>query len=281
MSTEHPSDALTSVLWQAVDRWELTKPELLCQRSANAVYTADSRRFGPVILKWDNDHVQLGREYDMLARLDGKGCCKAYAFDEGAGLLLEERILPGTSLRQEVSVEARMDAFTRVFRVIHVGGNCRESYLDWLEEICRFCKEHPVPAELREKALQARDICREVFVKYPDRVVLHGDLHHDNLLRRADGSYVMTDPKGVLGPEILDLPRFLLNEPDTRHEDPDERHLEMVIGRIAGLLGYPREDLSRLFFMEAVLANVWCLEDGEPVDLRQLELADKILRTCL
>lgn len=127
-----------------------------------------------------------------------------------------------------------------------------------------------LPGELRDKAFQARDICGEIFAKYPERVVLHGDLHHDNLLRRTDGSYAMTDPKGVLGPEILDLPRFLLNELDTPHADPDERHLETVIRRMAERFGYSR----------GVLANIWCLEDGEAVNRRQMELADKILAIC-
>ena len=71
----------------------------------------------------------------MLARLDGIGSCKAYAFDESGGLLLEERILPGTVLRRESSMEIRIDALFRVFRDIHVRGECRESYLDWLEAV--------------------------------------------------------------------------------------------------------------------------------------------------
>ena len=43
---------------------------------------------------------------------------------------------------------------------------------------------------------------------------MHGDLHHDNILLRKDGSYAMIDPKGVAGPEILDLPRYIMNEID-------------------------------------------------------------------
>lgn len=32
--------------------------------------------------------------------------------------------------------------------------------------------------------------------------------------------------------------------------------------------------------MEAVLANIWSLEDGEAVNRRQMELADKVLAIC-
>ena len=271
---------VTAQFRRAAVRWELTQPRVLFLRASKAVFAADSRHFGPVIVKLDRNRVRLRSEYEMLARLDGRGCCKAYALDDSGGLLLEERILPGTVLRREPSMEIRIDALFRVFRDIHVRGEWGVWGVGWLEEICQFCRDRQVPEELRDKAFQARDICGEIFAKYPERVMLHGDLHHDNLLRRTDGSYAMTDPKGVLGPEILDLPRFLLNELDTPHADPDERHLETVIHRMAERFGYSRGDLGRLFFMEAVLANIWSLEDGEAVNRSQMELADKILEIC-
>ena len=106
-------------------RWELTDPKVLCLRASKAVLSANSRQFGPVILKLDRNRIQLRSEYETLARLDGRGSCKVYAFDESGGLLLEERILPGTVLRREPSMEIRIDALFRVFRDIHVRGECR------------------------------------------------------------------------------------------------------------------------------------------------------------
>ena len=124
-----------------------------------------------------------------------------------------------------------------------------------------FCESQNVSDVLTRLAGQARDICAELFEKYPERVLLHGDLHHDNLLLRSDGSYGVIDPKGVIGPEILDLPRFLLNEADFG----DSSHMERAIRLVSQACGYPEEDLRKALFMEAVLATVWCVEDGMPV----------------
>ena len=54
-------------------------------------------------------------------------------------------------------------------------------------------------------------------------------------------------------------------------------HIGEAIRLLGERLGYPREDVAELFFMETVLANVWSLEDGEIVDWERLELASRIM----
>lgn len=148
------------------------------------------------------------------------------------------------------------------------------TYLNWLEQICEYCVRHQV---VEDMASRAHLFCEEMFEKYPDRVLLHGDLHHDNLLLKADGSYAMVDPKGIVGPAIMDLPRFILNEPDTDYACPDRRHIEEVIRLLGEQSGYPAADIVKLFYMETVLGNVWCAEDGEEMNREEMELAELLL----
>lgn len=260
----------------AVKRWELNHCEVIYQHPTKAVFSAESEQFGPVILKIDDNTLQLKSEYGMLAGLSGRHSCKVYAYDEGIGILLEERILPGTELRKESSLEKRIRIFSQVFREIHRLAEEGETYLDWLEGIREYCLRSRVAAEMADLAFRAWSICVEMFAKYTDRLLLHGDLHHDNLLLRTDGSYAMIDPKGVVGPAILDLPRFLLNELGTNHTCSDMRHVEEAIRLLGRQTGYPQEDIRKLFFMETVLANVWCMEDGEEMDRHEIEVAKGI-----
>lgn len=247
-----------------MDQWGLREPQIIYKREQSAVWSGESDRFGQVILKW-NSTGQLASEYRTLRNLQGRPCCQVFAYDEARGLLLEERILPGTVLRQEPSPEKRIEALTKVFREIHVPCQAGETYLDWLDKACAFCESHGMPGNLSQMAKRARNHCAELFAAYPERVLLHGDLHHDNLLLRGDGSYAVIDPKGVVGPEILDLPRFLLNEADM---SDDPAHMERIISLVSRSCGYPEEDLRKALFLEAVLANVWCVEDGVPVPER-------------
>lgn len=260
----------------AVKKWQLDRLEVIYEHSAKGVFSAESKTFGPVILKMDQNKAQLESEYRMLARLSGRHSCKVYAFDESAGLLLEERIFPGTVLRREASLEKRIRMFLQVFREIHMPADSGATYLNWLEGICAYCAQHQVAEDM---ASRAHLFCAEMFEKYPDRVLLHGDLHHDNLLLRTDGSYVMIDPKGVVGPAIMDLPRFILNEPDTEHACSDRQHIEEVIRLLGEQSGYPAADIGKLFYMETVLGNIWCLEDGEEMDREQMKLAELLQNT--
>ena len=253
----------------AIDQWRLSNLQTIYDREQSAVWSAESDHFGSVILKW-NSTGQLDSEYRMLAHLQGRGCCKIYGYDKERGLLLEERILPGTVLREEPSLEKREEVLANVFREIHLPQREGETYLDWLNKAYAFCESQKVSDELTRLAGHARDICVMLFDQYPERVLLHRDLHHDNLLLRADGSYAVIDPKGVVGPEILDLPRFLLNEADM---SDDPAHIERVLGLVSQACDYPEADLRKALFMEAVLATVWCVEDGVPIKERWMFLA--------
>lgn len=262
----------------AAKKWELEHLLLLTRQGTKEVYAGESRLYGPVILKGNEDLQELRGEYRMLCRLACARSARVYAFDGEAGMLLEERILPGTTLRQEVSPEKRVQCLSRVFYAIHVPADGGTTYLDWLRGIVGYCESNPVPGALLRMTGDAYGICGELFRKYPERVLLHGDLHHDNLLKSADGSYAMIDPKGIVGPEILDLPRFLLNEMDAPYEGSLRGHMGRVIRLMAEEFGFPIEDLGKAFYMEAVLGNVWNHEDGEEADMEEIKLAASFLR---
>ena len=265
---------MREVVNDAIEKWKLDHIEVIYEHSAKGVFTAESKNFGSVILKVDQHKSQLKSEYQMLARLSGRHSCKVYSFDESAGLLLEERIFPGTVLRSEVSLEKRIQMFLQVFHEIHMPEDSGTTYLNWLEQIHEYCVQHQVAEDM---ASRAHLFCAEIFEKYPDRVLLHGDLHHDNLLRRTDGSYAMIDPKGVVGPAIMDLPRFILNEFDTVHACSDRLHIEEVIRLLGEQSGYSVADIRKLFYMETVLENIWRAEDGEEMDRQEMELADSLI----
>lgn len=252
----------------AVAQWKLDEVSCLYERETRAVYSACSKQWGNVIVKINEDKKELKAGCDMLRALNGKGCCLVHAFDAGDGVAVLEQILPGTTLRQEKEPQKRVEAFCGVFGQIHMDGadvSGHDAYMDWLERAEQYCKESGAAMEIREQMHRACQIGKEMFDKYPERLLLHGDLHHDNILLGA-GGYRMIDPKGVVGPEIFDIPRFLLNElnePDYVSHGETVSHIEMMTGLLAQKTGYDRKDMEKLLFMEGMLDVVWCMEDGE------------------
>lgn len=245
-----------------ISRWELAEIKPLREQGSRGIYAAESGMFGPVILKLDQDTDQLTREAQMLSRL-GNAACKVLDYEDGA--LLLERIIPGVTLREEPMLDVRLAVFADVWKKIHSPADGGSSYLNWLEIAC---KVPDLPDNLQKMGSIALTICEELFARYPERLWLHGDLHHDNILRREDGSYAVIDPKGVVGPKIMDLPRFLLNEP--------LENVPLAMRLLARGLDYPLADIQRAYYVEAVLANLWLWEDGLPLMEEVLHFAEEI-----
>ncbi|MBD5154816.1 MAG: phosphotransferase [Oscillibacter sp.] len=257
--------------------WQLDALSPVYEGTSKAVYQAESMEYGPVILKINPNLQEAEHETAALSAGTGGGYCKLYASNLTLGLLLEERICPGISLRREPDPVQRIACFHKIFRRIHTNAPSNgETYLDWLERAETFCQHDPAGSALREDARRARQIGESMFAAYPERVLLHGDLHHDNILLDAQSGYRAIDPKGIAGPPIFDIPRFLLNELEP--EDPDAlSHMEMVLQLTSRTSGFPLPQLRELLYMEAVLANVWCAEDGEPLCLSDLQIAVRLL----
>lgn len=261
-------------------QWNLKNIVAIYERDSKAVYSSESDLWGNVILKVNRDSVELTSEYNMLIEMAGKCSCRVFAYDAEQGVLIEERITPGTVLRKEEDTEVRINHFLNVFRNIHKRIDNDQSaitYLDWLRKADDFSMVHKLDKLVNNNMHKARCIGEELFCKYDDRVLLHGDLHHDNMIRNDNGIYYMIDPKGVIGPEIFDLPRYILNEMDYVSESESKNHVLRIAEMISSKTEYPMIDIVKLFFMEVMLANVWCIEDSEEPCLNQMQIAEDLL----
>lgn len=267
----------------AIHKWSLQVVEEIYILENRAVYSVESEQYGASILKINQDAACMFREYEMLRALAGKHCCRIYEFDRGHGILLEEKLKPGIVLRNETDVDIRIKRFAEVFQEIHYAPPVEaqfDTYSDWLYRACAKMQRIKKPEDLSGFLTIARNICRKMFEKYPERVLLHGDLHHDNILLTVSGSYSMIDPKGVIGPRIFDISRFIMNEFDPAINQSGKEHIYHVIKELYKLLNYPLEDMKQLLFMEVVLGNSWLVEDGKKPDMESVAIAAAIYEDC-
>lgn len=268
---------------RAVEEFRLTKIEIIKRNEDRAVLSGVSEEYGDVILKLDTDSVQADLEFAVLESFEGRGYCRVHRFEtfrDPAGrrysAYLEERILPGTPLREEPSPERRVEVFSNCFHSIHREGTYGAEYLQWLEDALRFVLQYYPATPMETMARKAHAICVDIYRRYPGCIQLHGDLHHDNILLRLDGSYAVIDPKVVTGPAILDTPRFLYNEIGMGTGEQED-HIRKMMELISKSLSYPVSDIGNLLYMETVLANIWFLEDGMELKPKDLELAVRFL----
>ncbi|KXO91383.1 3'-kinase [Tsukamurella pseudospumae] len=103
-----------------------------------------------------------------------------------------------------------------------------------------------------------------------DQVVLHGDVHHDNVLDFGERGWLAIDPKCVVGERGYDYANLLTNPDLPTAADPVRfvRQLEVIVAES----GLPRERLLRWVLAFAGLSAAWFDEDGD-IDERERDFA--------
>ena len=95
--------------------------------------------------------------------------------------------------------------------------------------------------------------------------LLHGDLHHYNVLRDANRGWLAIDPKGLVGELEYEIGAALRNpfvQPDLL---ADPRTIERRVTRFARDLALDGERILRWAFAQAVLAAIWEVQEGTPL----------------
>jgi len=93
-------------------------------------------------------------------------------------------------------------------------------------------------------------------------VLLHGDLHHENILDAGGGNWLAIDPKGLIGApayEVGALPRNPL--PRLMAAPGPGRILARRIDQLAEELALERSRLRDWALAQAVLSAWWSYED--------------------
>ncbi|HEX2891847.1 aminoglycoside phosphotransferase family protein [Vineibacter terrae] len=103
-----------------------------------------------------------------------------------------------------------------------------------------------------------------------DVVVLHGDIHHGNVLDFGPRGWLAIDPKGLQGERGFDYANLFCN-PDARTALAPGRFRRRV-AVVATAAGLDRERLLRWILAWAGLSSAWLMADGEDPAMR-LEVA--------
>lgn len=245
------------------------------QIGSGSIFHCKAEAHGACVLKLgDPDETNIAHR--LLREYHGTRFCAVYEADPANGALLIERIVPGTPLRAEPDRGRRIDLFCDVWRGLHrvpADQTAYPAYLDWVSRITEYMRGREDHKILCGKMAKAQRICRGLCARFPGEMLLHGDLHHDNILLGGEGRWRVIDPKGVVGDVVFDIPRFILNE----FADGFDESLPRVIQTLSEKLHVPQNDLARLTYVETCMAHCWITEDGQEANVGQVLLIEKML----
>ena len=260
--------------------WELSQLEQIDYYSVNCIFKCISKKYGPCILKVGNSSDETKAEYNALREYAKKAFCKAYEADLENGVLLIEQMIPGTQLRSEPNLDKRLHIFCNLIKNLHIAPANKESYstyMEWVSKITEYMRGRKDYEELYTKMRKAEEICRTLCEKYSGEMLLHGDLHHDNILLGENKSYRIIDPKGVVGDAVFDIPRFILNEFNNTLDNEFSNKYIYITHTLSKELHIPESDIRKLTYVEMCMGNCWCVESHQEPNIQDVLFTEKMM----
>ena len=146
---------------------------------------------------------EADHEADALALLDGDGAVRLLRHDRARRAILIERARPGDDASQLEDAEAIRVATAAAKKFWRPA--VRGSPFRWIgDHVPRWLDNAGDHYLVR----QAKEIYATMHPG--DATLVHGDFHHHNLLRHGE-SWVVIDPKPMVGEPEFDVPTFLWN----------------------------------------------------------------------
>ena len=256
---------------RCADRWSLTVSPPVPNLSYNYVAPAVRDDGTAVMLKINAPHDGRRTEMASLALCNGAGAVQLLASDLEWGAMLLERVQPGHSL---VSMFPQNDdEATRIAGLVMrqfwqpvPHDHPFPTVYDWSFGLKRLRQQFdggvgPFPQEL---VTRAEALFAELLPSMDDVVVLHGDLHHDNILAAQRQPWLVIDPQGVIGEPAYEVGALLRNPLPAIYSYPDLRQLTVRrIDILAETLALDRQRLIGWGMAQAVLSSWWDFEGND------------------
>jgi len=206
-------DSIASMVEAAAERWSLTVLPAFDGLSYNYVAPAIRANGTPCVLKVSFPGSDFDHELAATRAFNGHMCARLLEADPDTATTLLEHVEPGTMLHTlgddeaEVSIAA---AIMRGLRCPPPEGHDFPQASDWL---AAALAPDALPARKREMAWipRALDRITEIAAGAEPEYLLHGDLHHMNILSGQREPWLAIDPHGVVGDAAWEIAPFLFN----------------------------------------------------------------------
>lgn len=208
------------------------------------------------------DSIAFG-EAKMLELLNGNAAVRLLKFDKNNCALLLERLMPGEDLtglckiNDERATLIGIEVMKKIGRV-SFENNDFPSLEKWTKSF-----RQAENTEFSQRHFENGQKFFDDLINSSEKRLLHGDLHHQNILSAEREPYLAIDPKGIIGDIGFEISTFLNNPRSWVLKHPNRREiLKKRIEMFARSFEIEPNDLRKWAYAEAVLSAWWTFEDN-------------------
>jgi streptomycin 6-kinase len=266
---------MTDPLAPWLDRWGLAldgPPPIVRYQGAGdtgqvAFVSRGDERLVLKLVPGAGDETRMGA---VLGHWGGEGAVRLIASEAGA--ILMERARPGGDLfdlleadSDDSATVAACDVMAALRRPAPGGGGFR-TVADWGAGFARN-RAAAVEAGIEARLIdRAEALFQDLCASQAEPILLHGDLHHHNIVRDAARGWLAIDPKGILGEPAYETGALLRNPIASLERCARPEIIARRTELMAGRLGYDVRRIIGWCFAQWVLADLWAIEDHIPFD---------------
>ncbi len=214
--------------------WDLRPAEPLIDEfvwmKANYIVPAVRSDGTEVVLKVMESPQTFACELEALELSGNEGCVEILASDRKLQTLMLERVRPGIPLAQQPDDEQNTRIAARVMQKLWRPAPAEHGLQTVEEQIASLARLRqrfdggtgPVPEGWVARAEEAFE---ELLATSQGPVILHGDLHHWNILSAEREPWLAIDPHGKVGDRGYDIVSYLSNKPSRSCDGTDDKRL--------------------------------------------------------
>jgi streptomycin 6-kinase len=222
------------------------------------------------------DDPEIFGEAAYLRILDGRGCPQLLAEDMTAKGILIERAQPGRTLkelfegRESDALPVLIEMMSKTREPVPADKSNLIILDDWFEGL-RRAKDTPFPDDYAERA---QSFYSDMSAK-SEKFLLHGDLHHENILSSERESYVAIDPKAIVGPLGYEISVFLNNHLWWIDGEASlAANLDAAVELYSEAFQMPEREVRQWAFCQMVLSTWWSFDEMSEDFAEGLAFAD-------
>lgn len=236
------------------------------------------------VLKLSPPNPELQSEIAALKAFS-QGMVKLVESDSELGFVLLEHLVPGITLREfaydALETEIAADIIKKLSSVSKSDFHFK-CLSDWLNGFEIYMNKSIQTIELDcALCLQAQKLSQWLLDSTKEKILLHGDLHHENILK-TDSGWKAIDPKGIVGDKVYGVGAFLINPyPDIVYHENLKRITLTRLNIFSEHLGYEKERMIQWAFVQAMLSAIWFCDEQSSAGALQMQTMARFFESLI